>query len=92
MVPSRQESVKWPEECQTAMKAPSNQNGKEGSQESARKAPSCQQDFERPVVSKERSAVRRARLKRVLNTVFRRRRSVIGERGVVVGREGVGKP
>ena len=31
-VPSSQERVEWPEELRTAMKAPSNQGGKEGSQ------------------------------------------------------------
>ena len=73
------------------MKTPSNQNGKEGSQESARRAPSNQQNFERPVVSKGRSAVRRARLKRVLNSLQVARSVIIGERGVVVGREGADK-
>ena len=34
------------------MKAPSNENLKEGSQQSARRATSGQQNFERPVVSK----------------------------------------
>ena len=63
-MPSSQERVERPEERRTAMKSPNNQNGKEGSQESARKAPSC-----RPVVSKGRSAVRRARLKRVLDSL-----------------------
>ena len=43
------------------MKAASNQDGKEGSQESARRAPSDQQDVERSVASKGRSTVRRAR-------------------------------
>ena len=38
-VPSSQESVEWPEERRTAMKAPINQDGKEGSQESAKRAP-----------------------------------------------------
>ena len=60
VLPSSQESVEWPEELQTAMKAPSHQDGKEGSQESARRATSDQQGIERPVASKGRSAVRRA--------------------------------
>ena len=68
-VPSSQERVEWPEERRIAMKALSNQNGKERSQESARKAPSGQKDFERPVVLKGRTAVRRERLKRVLNSL-----------------------
>ena len=68
-VPSSQESFEWSEEHRTAMKAPSNQDGKEGSQASARRAPSYQQDLERPVASRERSAVRRARLRRVFNSL-----------------------
>ena len=48
-------------------KAPSNKDGKEGSQESARSVPGDQQDIERPVASKGHSAVGRARLKRVFN-------------------------
>ena len=37
-VPRSQESVEWPGEYRTDMKAPRNQDGKEGSQESARSA------------------------------------------------------
>ena len=51
------------------MKAPSNQDGKEGKQKSARMAPSDQQDVERSVASKGRSAVWRTRLQRVLNNL-----------------------
>ena len=68
-MPSRQESVEWPEDLRTAMKAPSNKDGKEGRQESARRTPSDQQDIEQSVASKGRSAVRRARLKRLLNNL-----------------------
>ena len=70
-------------------KVPSNKDGKEGSQESARRARGNQQDIERPVTSKGHSAVGRARLKRVLKCLqvapishYWRARS---------GREGTGK-
>ena len=68
-VPSSEERVEWPEELRTAMKAPSDHDGKEGSQESERRAPSVQQDIERSVAPKGRSAVWRATLKTVLNSL-----------------------
>ena len=52
--PSSQESIGWPEKRRTAMKAPSNQNGKEGSQDNSKRAPSDQRDIEQPVASKGR--------------------------------------
>ena len=91
VVSSSQESVEWPEECRTALKAPSNQNGNEGSQQSARGAPSGQQNFERPMVSKGLSAVRSARFDRVRNSLQVALSVMIGERGVVVSREDSGK-
>ena len=60
-MPSSQESVEWPGGRQTGIEAPSNQDVKEGNQESARSLPSDQQDIERPVVSRGRLAARRAR-------------------------------
>ena len=68
-MPGGQESVEWPEERLTAMKAPSYQDGKEGSQESEKRAPNDKPDIERSVVSKGRSTVRRVRLKRELNSL-----------------------
>ena len=68
-----------PKGCQVAKvarKAPSNQDGNDGSQESAGRAPSDQQNNERPATSRRHSAVRRARLRRVLS-VFRWRRSAM---------------
>ena len=47
-VPNSQERAEWPGEHQTAMRTPSNQDCKEGSQESALRAPSDQQDIEVP--------------------------------------------
>ena len=46
---------------QTGIKAPINQDSKEGSQESARRAPSDQEDIKQPVVSRGRLDVRRTR-------------------------------
>ena len=83
-VPSSQNSVETPEERQTARKAP-RKRWQEGSQESARMAPGDQQDIERPLASKERLAVRGARLKSVLNSLQVSPISVtIGKRRVVV--------
>ena len=53
-------SVVRPGGRQTGIKAPNNQDGKECSKESDRRAPSDQQDIEPPVVSRGRLAVRRA--------------------------------
>ena len=55
-----QESVERPGGRQAGIKAPNNQDSKECSKESDRKAPSDQQDIESPVVSRGRLAVRRA--------------------------------
>ena len=59
-MPNSQESAEWSGGCQTGIKAPSNQDGKEGSQGSARSVPSDQKDIERSVVSRGRLAARRA--------------------------------
>ena len=67
-VPSSQKRVETPEERQTAMKAP-RKRWQEGSQESTKMAPSDQQDIERPLASRERLTVRRARVKRALNSL-----------------------
>ena len=55
-LPSIPESFEWSEE-RTAVQASSNQDGKKGSQEIARRAPTGQQDVERP----GHSAVRRTK-------------------------------
>ena len=60
-MPNSQESVEWSGELQTGIKAASNQDGKEGSQESARRVASDLQDIDRPVASRGHLAVRRAR-------------------------------
>ena len=79
-----------PEQRWDARRAPNSQEGskkkrQEGSQESAIMAPDDQQNIERPLVSKERLAVRRARLKSVLNSLQVSPISVIiGKRRVVV--------
>ena len=49
-----EQPVEWSGGRQTGIKAHSNRDGKEGSQEGAMKAPSSQQDIERPVVSRGR--------------------------------------
>ena len=59
----QQESVEWSggrQTCQTGIKALSNQDGREGKQESAWRAPNDQQDIERPVASRGLLVIRRA--------------------------------
>ena len=59
-MPNSQESVEWSGGRQTGIKAPSNQDRKEGSQERIRREPSERQDIGWPVTSRGRLVVRRA--------------------------------